>query len=75
MDKTNPKVWIGLGCGIAVIGFLLLDHYTPRLGFIWNIMNGEVFGRDGLPYRYVLIGAVSCVLYGAYLSNNKQKYD
>jgi hypothetical protein len=67
MDKENPIFWIALGGGIAVMGFLMLDRYVPRFGIVWNIMNGMVFG--GVPYRYVLIGAIGCIFYGVYLWN------
>jgi len=73
MDKDDPKFWIGLGGAIAVIGFLMLDRYVPKVGIVWNVMNGMVFDRNGVPYRYILTGAVCCVLYGAYLWNKKQK--
>ena len=73
MDKENPKFWIGLGGGIAIVGFLMLDRYVPNLGIVWNIMNGKVFDRAGVPYRYVLMGAIGCVFYGLYLRNKKSK--
>ena len=72
--KNNPIFWIALGGGIAVTGFLMLDSYIPRAGIVGNIMNGMVFDRAaGVPYRYVLIGAIYCVFYGVYLWNKKQK--
>jgi hypothetical protein len=51
--------WFMLGGGMAVFGFLMLDGCVPRLGFLWNIMNGMVFDRDGVPYKYVPIAAIS----------------
>jgi hypothetical protein len=68
VKRDDPVLWIGLGVGIAVIGFLLIDIYNPQIGIMWVIMRGEI---GDVPYRYVLAVAVCLILYGGYLKAKK----
>jgi hypothetical protein len=61
--KDNPLLWVLGAIGISVIGFLLLDQYTPTLGVIWNVENGTVWG---VPYRYFLVVATILILFAGY---------
>ncbi len=68
MKKDDPIVWVGLGIGLAIIGFLFVEGYNPVLGVVWTIMHGEI---GGIPYRYVLVAAVCFMFYGGYLWTKK----
>jgi hypothetical protein len=66
VKRNDHVIWIGLGIGIAVIGFLFTD--SDSYGILGRIVAGTVFG---IPYRYVLSFAVALALYGAYLWTRK----
>ena len=61
---VNPTVLMTVGIAIAVVGFLFLDWYSPRMDLIGNIMEGTI---AGLEYRYILALAVSIFLLGGFL--------
>jgi len=39
-----PLRWaiVVLALALAVIGFLLIDAYHPRAGFVWNVLNAKI---------------------------------
>ena len=46
--RSAAQGWLGfrsaliIALGVAVVGFLLIDGYVPKVGFLWNVMNGEI---------------------------------
>jgi hypothetical protein len=61
MKKNNRILWVGIGAGLLLIGFLLLARYAPNLEFMWDVLNGTV---AGIPYRYILIVVLVYTLSG-----------
>lgn len=52
---------------VAVATFFLMRQYNPRLGIVWNIINGEI-DIDGtiIGYRWVFIAAMAAITYGGW---------
>jgi hypothetical protein len=38
-----------IAAAIAVIGFLGIHAYIPKAGFVWNVMNGEIWFNEACP--------------------------
>jgi hypothetical protein len=67
VKTPDPRVLIGAGVAIAVLGFLLIHPYAPTLGPIENAMIGNIpLGDFKLPYRYVLVFATFAMGCGFY---------
>lgn len=60
----NPFAIMASALGGALLGFFFLDRYIPGYGFVWNLINGRVFG---LGYRYVLGLSTVVFLYGGFI--------